>query len=249
MKRSAIEAALERHGGSVGAAAQIGRILEALRGEPDPQTTVPPDEWVDVHVADSLTGLEVPALREAATIADVGAGAGFPGLVLAASLAHARVDLIESSRRKAELIERLIAAGGLDNARVAAARAEEWALSEPSRYDAVTARAVAPLAVLVEYAAPLLRTGGVLVAWKGQRDPAEESAGAAAAQSVSVRPAGVLPVTPYPRSRDRHLHVFEKVGETPTGFPRRPGVAAKRPLAWFYWKGVGSGLAPGRLDT
>ena len=230
MKRGEIEAVLERLGGGAGAAEPIARVLEALRGEPDPQTSVPPEEWVDVHVADSLAGLEVAGLREAAAIADIGAGAGFPGLVLAASLAHARVDLIESSRRKAELIERLIAAGGLGNARAAAARAEEWARSEPAAYDAVTARALAPLAVLTEYAAPLLRIGGVLVAWKGGRDAEEESAGAAAAEQLGLRLADVLPVVPYPASRNRHLHVYAKAAETPPGFPRRAGIALKRPL-------------------
>jgi 16S rRNA (guanine527-N7)-methyltransferase len=147
-------------------------------------------------------------------------------------LPHARVDLIESASRKAAVIERLAAAAGLANARAIGSRAEEWAAGEGREaYDAVMARAVAPLAVLVEYAAPLLRSGGVLVAWKGARDEVEESAGTAAAAHVGLRPADVLPVTPYPKSRSRHLHVFEKDAPTPGRFPRRPGMAAKRPLA------------------
>jgi 16S rRNA (guanine527-N7)-methyltransferase len=232
MKREALNPALERHGADPAAADPLARILDALAAQPDPHTTVTLADAVDVHVADSLAGLAVPALREAGSIADIGAGAGFPGLVLAAVLAHARVDLVESASRKAALIERLAAAGGLANARAIAARAEEWAAAEGSEaYDAVTARAVAPLAVLAEYAAPLLRHGGVLVAWKGARDPEEESAGATAAAHVGLRPADVLPVTPYPESRNRHLHVFEKVTPTPPRFPRRPGIAAKRPLA------------------
>ena len=229
--KQAISAALERYGAAPSAGEPIARALEALREEPDPHTAVAADDWVDVHVADSLAGLAVPGLREAADIADIGAGAGFPGLVLAAALAHARVDLIESSRRKVALIERLIAAAGLGNASARAARVEEWARGEAAgRYGAVTARAVAPLAVLVEYAAPLLREGGVLVAWKGQRDPDEESAGAAGADQVGLRLADVLPVVPYPQSRNRHLHVYEKVAPTPPDLPRRPGMALKRPL-------------------
>jgi 16S rRNA (guanine527-N7)-methyltransferase len=90
---------------------------------------------------------------------------------------------------------------------------------------------VGPLAVLVEYAAPLLRRDGVLVAWKGARDPAEERAGAAAAERVGMAPAEVLPVQPYPDSENRHLHVFRKVAPTPAEFPRRAGMARKRPLA------------------
>jgi 16S rRNA (guanine527-N7)-methyltransferase len=110
-------------------------------------------------------------------------------------------------------------------------RAEEWAAGDGARaYDAVTARAVAPLAVLAEYAAPLLADGGVLVAWKGARDPEEERGGAAAAAQVGLTPRAVLPVTPYRASRNRHLHVYLKVRETPERFPRRPGMAAKKPL-------------------
>jgi 16S rRNA (guanine527-N7)-methyltransferase len=231
VKQDELRAALERHATDLGAAEPIAHVLAALAAEPDPHTSVDPADFVDVHVADSLAGLAVPGLRAVRSIGDVGAGAGFPGLVLAAALARTRVDLIESTSRKAALIERLAAAGGLANARTIAARAEEWAASEGREaYDAVTARAVAPLAVLVEYAAPLLRVGGVLVAWKGARDPHEESAGASAAALVGMRAAGVLPVMPYPESSNRHLHVFEKAEPTPERFPRRAGMAAKRPL-------------------
>jgi 16S rRNA (guanine527-N7)-methyltransferase len=228
---SAVGEALERHGADPAAEPALERVLEALAGEPDPHTTVDAVDAVDVHVADSLAGLAVPALRDAKAIADIGSGAGFPGLALAAALTHARVDLIEAAGRKAAVSERLAAAGGLANARAIVLRAEEWGAGEGrGAYDAVTARAVAPLAVLVEYAAPLLRTGGVLVAWKGMRDPVEEAGGAAAAGQLGLRATEILPVTPYPGSRNRHLHVYSKAGETPAGYPRRPGMAAKRPL-------------------
>ena len=92
-------------------------------------------------------------------------------------------------------------------------------------------RAVAGLATLVEYGSPLLSTGGLLVAWKGSRDSAEEQSAAAAAPLLAMRPVEVRAVRPYAASRDRHLHVFEKTGPTPPGFPRRAGVAANRPLA------------------
>ena len=232
MKRAAeIAAALERHGLDTGPGPALDRILAALAREPDPHTSVDPREAVNVHVADSLAGLEVDAVREARAIADIGSGAGFPGLVLAAVLAHARVDLIEAARRKAAVIERLIQAGGLLNALAAAERAENWARgARRESYGAVTARAVAPLAVLAEYAAPLLAPGGVLVAWKGRRDPDEEAAGAAAAEQLGLGEPRVMAVTPYPGSNNRHLHVYPKVGSTPERFPRRAGMAAKRPL-------------------
>ena len=216
---------------------QVRRLLEALAAEPDPHTTVAePAAAVDAHVADSLSGLELAGLGDARAIADVGAGAGFPGLVLAIALPSARVDLIESVGRKAAVIDRLKQAAQVDNSRAVVARAEEWAALPPAlgggreAYDVVTARAVAPLAVLAEYAAPLLREGGVLVAWKGARDAGEEGAAAGAALKLGLRGEEVRAVTPFPGARNRHLHVFRKVAPTPAGIPRRPGMAAKRPL-------------------
>jgi 16S rRNA (guanine527-N7)-methyltransferase len=213
------------------------RLLEALAAEPDPHTAVSdPAAALDAHVADSLSGLEVEALRTAARIADLGAGAGFPGLVLAIALPAARVDLIEAARRKAAVIDRLRQAAQVDNARSVVARAEEWARTPPAlgggreAYDAVVARAVASLPVLVEYAAPLLRLSGVFVAWKGARDPAEEGRGREAADEVGLALADVLRVEPFEGARNRHLHVYRKVAPTPGRYPRRPGIAVKRPL-------------------
>jgi 16S rRNA (guanine527-N7)-methyltransferase len=208
------------------------RLLEALAAEPDPPTTVrKPEEALDVHVADSLSGLAVPALRSARRIADIGAGAGFPGLVLAAALPDAHVDLIEAAQRKCVVIDRLALAAGIQaRARAVPSRAEDWARGERGSYDAVTARALAPLAVICEYAAPLLLQGGVLVAWKGTRDAAEEAAGAAAARQLGLVAGEILPVTPFEASTNRHLHVYSKVTDTPSKFPRRAGMAIKKPF-------------------
>ncbi len=214
------------------------RLLEALAAEPDPHTTVAePEPALEVHVADSLSGLEVRDLGAARRICDIGAGAGFPGLVLALALPRAKVDLLESSGRKTAVIDRLIQAVELSNARSITARAEDFARVPAALgggagvYDAVTARAVGPLAVLVEYAAPLLRMDGVLVAWKGARDPVAEGAGAAAAEKVGMAVEEVLPVQPYPASENRHLHVVRKIAPTRPELPRRAGMARKRPLA------------------
>jgi 16S rRNA (guanine527-N7)-methyltransferase len=214
--------------------AAVQALLQALAAEPDPHTTVhEPAQALDVHIADSLAGLEVKELRQATRIADLGAGAGFPGLVLAAALPATRVDLIESVRRKCAVIERLAEAAGLaDRARALPLRAEDWARDEGAgAYDAVTARALASLPVLVEYAAPLLDLGGVLVAWKGGRQPEEEEAGTRAAAQLGLGPPRVIPVTPYSGSHSRHLYVYSKVTATPSRYPRRAGVALKRPLA------------------
>jgi 16S rRNA (guanine527-N7)-methyltransferase len=222
-----------RYGLGEEAADRFVRLLEALAHEPDPATAVAtPREAADTHIADSLAGLEVEELRSASTIVDVGAGAGFPGLPLAIALPHARVDLIESTARKCTTIERLATAAGVANARAVTARAEDWGRDAgAAAYQAVTARAVAPLAVLCEYAAPLLQPEGVLVCWKGARREDEERAGEAAAAQLGLRRRAVLSVVPFPGAHSRHLHVFAKVAHTPSRFPRRAGMAAKRPLA------------------
>jgi 16S rRNA (guanine527-N7)-methyltransferase len=222
---------------SAGSDEQIRLLLDALAAEPDPHTTVSdPAAALDAHVADSLSGLAVPQLSSARRIADVGAGAGFPGLALAVALPGASVDLIESTGRKAAVIGRLAQAARLPHARALTARAEEWA-AQPGAlgggaeaYDAVVARAVAALPVLAEYAAPLLRMHGVLVAWKGARAAPEEAAGARAAAELGLEVGDVLRVEPFEGVRERHLHVYRKVAPTPSRYPRRPGMAVKRPL-------------------
>jgi 16S rRNA (guanine527-N7)-methyltransferase len=103
-------------------------------------------------------------------------------------------------------------------------------LPDRDAFDLVTARAVASLPVLVEYAAPLLRLGGQLVAWKGARDEAEELGGEAAGRAVGLSPVRVGRVSPFPGAHSRHLHFYAKTAPTPARFPRRPGMARKRPL-------------------
>jgi 16S rRNA (guanine527-N7)-methyltransferase len=185
----------------------------------------------DVHIADSLSGLELHPVRSAGRLADLGSGAGLPGLVLAAALPEARVDLIESTDRKCEFLRQAIERMGIGNSAVVCERSEDWASGDGREaYDTVTARAVGGLATLAELASPLLREGGVLAAWKGRRDPEEEAAVARAADRLAMEPIEVRSVRPYSGSRDRHIHLLRKNGPTPNGLPRRPGMAAKRPF-------------------
>jgi 16S rRNA (guanine527-N7)-methyltransferase len=208
----------------------LGALVDFLAAEPEAPTTlnsVP--EILDGHVADSLVALELPEVAAAREVADIGAGAGFPGLALAAALPGARVRLVESAGRKAEFIGRAAARAAIANAEPVHARAEEWREGFGA-HDLVTARALAPLCVLAEYASPLLAEGGALVAWKGRRDEGEDDDGAFAAGELGLEVTGVRRVQPFPEARDRHLHVMRKVAPTPSQFPRRPGMAAKRPL-------------------
>jgi 16S rRNA (guanine527-N7)-methyltransferase len=227
--RSRLEDLVEAHRLDPAAAPRLASLLRLVRDDPTAPTTVrEPEGGLEAHIADSLDGLLVPELRAARRIADLGSGAGFPGLPLAIARPHSEVHLVESLSRKCAFLERAIEAAEVANAHVACARAEEWPERE---LDAVTIRAVAPLAVLVEYAAPLLRIGGVLVAWKGRRDPDEEAAGEAAARIVGLELADAISIPPRPTAEHRTLHVYAKGETTPDRFPRRPGMARKRPLS------------------
>jgi 16S rRNA (guanine527-N7)-methyltransferase len=209
---------------------RLSALLDVVARDPEAPTSATAREAaVDVHVADSLAALDLMAVRGATEIADIGSGAGFPGLVLAAALPRAQVNLVESSRRKCRFLARATTQAAIRNAGVVCARVEEWSEGR-DRCELVTARAVGPLAVILEYAAPVLRLGGSLVAWKGRRDASEERDAAAAAEVLGLAPDEVVPVRPYPDSRDRHLHVFRKSAPTPARFPRRAGVARRRSL-------------------
>jgi 16S rRNA (guanine527-N7)-methyltransferase len=108
-------------------------------------------------------------------------------------------------------------------------RAEEWGAGE-AQNDVVVARALAAQPVVLEYAAPLLRLGGTLVDWRGKRDRRDEGAAAQAADELGLQLVEVRRVEPFAAANDRHLHVYVKAGETPARFPRRAGIARKRPI-------------------
>lgn len=219
-----------RHRLAPPARASLARILEILATDPNaPSTVRDPDRAVEVHIADSLSALELPCVADARAIADIGSGAGFPGAVLACALGHADVALVESSARKSAYLEALCEAAEVPGARVVHARVEEWPDGALTR-DLVVVRALATLAVICEYAAPLLQLGGALVAWKGAVPEAEAQAGARAAEVLGLEAGEVVRSEPYAGSVAHHLHVYRKVGETPARFPRRAGVAARRPL-------------------
>jgi 16S rRNA (guanine527-N7)-methyltransferase len=208
----------------------LQRVLNLLAEERASVSSVVDERAWKVHVADSLTGLEVGELKTAARVGDIGAGAGFPGLALAAALPDAQVDLIESVGRKCDFMNRAVEASGIANATVLHTRSEDWAAGDGrERYDVVTARAVGRLSTLAELASPLLKPNAVLVAWKGKRDEDEEHQLTRASAPLAMRPESILDVGDRAGSQHRHLHVIRKVGPTPTDLPRRPGMAKKRP--------------------
>ncbi len=210
---------------------RFGALLELIESDEHAPTAVRSAERaVDVHVADSLTALDLDPIRSAAHIADLGSGSGFPGLALAVALPGAEVALVESQRRKCDFLERACAHAQIENALVVCSRVEEWS-EGLGRNDVVVARALAAQPVVLEYAAPLLRMRGALVDWRGRRDSAQEAEATCAAEQLGMRLFEIRRTEPYEGARDHHLHVFEKVAETPSRFPRRAGVARKRPLS------------------
>ena len=208
---------------------QLALMLDLLASDEGAPSSVRGGAALDVHVADSLSALALEPVAAAGAIADIGSGAGFPGIVLAIALPNASVALVESLARKCAFLERALDVAGVQNARIVNARAEEWSQGLGEN-DLVTARAVAPLAVLCEYAAPLLDLGGALVAWKGEVSAEEADGGRAAALVLGLRSNGAVRSEPYAGSVAHHLHLYTKVARTPDGYPRRSGMARKRPL-------------------
>lgn len=225
-----IEALVSRYELPDHATRSLMALVELVKRDRHSPTAVrDPLAVVDDHLADSLVALELERPRAASTLADLGSGAGFPGLPLAVALPAVAVTLLEGNARKCAFIARAIETCGAGNARVIQARAEAWE-EGLGRFDVVTARAVGPLVVVAEYAAPLLRVGGSLIVWRGHRDPDAEMAVVNAAAELGLEACEPLRVHPYRGARQRHLHVMLKATQTPERFPRRPGVALKRPL-------------------
>lgn len=219
-----------RYSLGAGAQAQLSGLLRALVEDPLASTSIrDPRRVLEDHLADSLVALELHEVRDAGLIADLGAGAGVPGLPLAIALPQARVSLVESSARKCEFIVRAIQACGLVNAAAVNTRAEAWP-GGLERFDLITARAVAPLAVVAEYGAPLLRLDGALLAWRGRLDPDEDRSARRASAELGLEMADAVRVEPYRGALSRHLQLMVKIAPTPERFPRRAGMARKRPL-------------------
>jgi 16S rRNA (guanine527-N7)-methyltransferase len=205
-------------------------VLQTLATDERAPTSVrDPSLAQRVHVADSLAALELEEVHKVRRLVDIGSGAGFPGLPLAVALPAAEVALVESQGRKCAFLERVCADAEIENARVVCARAEEWE-EGLEQGDVVVARAVAAQPVVLEYAAPLLRIGGLLVDWRGHRAGEEEEQADRAAEILGLHRERVLRTAPLEGASDHHLHTFRKLSPTPARFPRRAGMARKRPL-------------------
>lgn len=201
-------------------------------------TVTDPGEIERRHFGESLALLAV--LRDGGLaggdapvrVADLGPGAGFPGVPMRIVDPSLRLTLIESHARRAAFLEQLVRELALDGVTVHQARAEDAGRAPDLRaaFDLVVARALAPMPVLVEYALPLLRDGGVLAAPKGSRalDELDAARGAIAALGgVALEPRPLpLPAGAPPQ----HVLLVRRSGPLDDRYPRRAGIPAKRPL-------------------
>lgn len=191
----------------------LERWLEDALATPGLTSLASPEEARRVLLDDALRA--EPLLRPAdGPAVDVGSGGGSPGIPLAVALPEIAFTLLESQRRKVRFLER--ASAGLANVDVVWGRAEE---QETDAYGVALAKALAKPPVATELCLPLLRTGGFAILWVG------ETASSAAVARAAEQVGGRL------ESDDEGLLVVRKVAPTPRGFPRRPGIARKRPLA------------------
>lgn len=191
----------------------LDRWLAAVVSTPGLTALREPDEARRVLLDDALAGVEL-VRRFDGPVVDVGSGGGTPGIPLAASLPEREVTLLEAGRRKAGFLERWTVE--LPNLRVVCGRAEEHPLE---MFGVAVAKALAAPPVAAEWCLPLVREGGGVVLWVGRAADAE------AVQRAASQLAGELEEAPS------GFLVLRKTGPTPAGFPRRSGVAKKRPLA------------------
>jgi len=213
----------------------VGLLLDANR-RLNLTRIVEPDEVERRHLLDGLT-CALPCLDELEAgvtwrLIDVGSGGGVPGIPLAIAFPSLQVTLLESVGKKAAFLKQAVAELGLLQVQVQPQRAEDAARDPTERdsYDLVVARALAPLDVALELCLPFARPGGMVVLPRGSDLDGQFARGEAVAGLLDarLRPPMALDLPGLPPGRS--LVVADKLGPTPERFPRRPGMAAKRPL-------------------
>ena len=184
------------------------------------------------HFLDSFSCVLAWRANPPINIIDIGTGAGFPGIPLKIIYPNTKVTLVESVGKKAMFCQHIISLLGLEGVEVINARAEDLGQMREHRqqYDWGIARAVANMRALSEYLLPLVQVGGMMLAQKGESGPAEVHAAENAIKLLGGEVRQLLPVTLPGVVDERHLVLVDKVAATPPGYPRKPGVPAKKPL-------------------
>jgi len=191
-----------------------------------------PVEIAIKHYLDSLSCLLLRDIAPDEEVADLGSGAGFPGLVLAIARPGASYTLVDASAKRTAFLRTAATALGLADVEVVTARAEDFSRRPDHRecYHLVLSRAVAPLPVLLEYCLPATRLHGHTLAMKGPEAEAELAASTHALALLGGRLAATRHLDLPQHLGARTLLLFEKITPTPDRYPRRAGIPAKRPL-------------------
>jgi len=191
-----------------------------------------PEEIRRKHFLDSFSCLLAWRETPPGRLIDVGSGAGFPGLPLKLIYPAMRLTLVESVGKKASFLRHMVDALHLEGVEVLWTRAEETgqAAAHREKYDWAVARAVAELPILAEYLLPLVRIGGSMLAQKGPAGPAEANKSGHAFKILGGKLRQLIPIELPGVAEERFLVVVDKAGATPPAYPRRPGVASKKPL-------------------
>jgi 16S rRNA (guanine527-N7)-methyltransferase len=216
---------------------QLGAALREASAHVNLTSITDPAEIETRHFLDSLSAA-VPLLDrlragEPLGLVDVGSGGGMPGLPLKIAFPQLRLTLVESVGKKAAFLRQAVAELGLEQVEVVAERAETAAHEAQHRdsYDWATARALGPLPVVVELCAPFLAPGGLLVAQRSGDLDGDLLAATPAFKALRLWTRTPIPIDLPGLPHGRGLIVGEKYAPTPEAYPRRPGMARKRPLA------------------
>ena len=182
-----------------------------------------PEDVAVKHIIDSLTAYDAALFDGAATLIDVGTGAGLPGIPLALYAPHIAVTLMDALQKRVRFLREVTAAMGLTNTRCIHARAEEAArqAEHRERYDIAVSRAVARMPVLLAYTLPLVRVGGTLLALKGRAYAEEAAEGAATANALGGGRIHARPVHLPGLDDVRAILAVRKERPTPNAYPRR----------------------------
>ncbi len=207
-------------------------LLLAHRDRANLTALIDPAEIAVKHFLDSLACLLLYDIAPGERIVDVGSGAGFPGLVLAAARPLASYALIEANHKRAAFLREAASALYFPQVTVFPERAEDIGHQKEHRgtYDLVLSRAVAPLRTLLEYCLPLAKPGAHFLAQKGPDAPLEIQESAQALETLGGRVTSLHSLTLPQAMGERILVLVEKTGPTPARYPRRPGLPTKRPL-------------------
>lgn len=184
------------------------------------------------HFYDSLTLSQYVDFSKVKSLADIGSGAGFPGIPLKICFPHLKLMIVDSLNKRIQFLQHIVDTLGLQNVQLIHGRAEDVAHQVGLRdsFDLVTARAVARLAVLNEFCLPFVRKGGIFAAMKGTDLKEEVKEASRSFRELKAKMKNSYHFQLPQENADRHIIIIEKVGDTPKKYPRKAGTPLKTPI-------------------